>query len=147
MDILIELCQNLNDKLNYKDDDWARLEKQLSPQQSKLLDHIIKVYITGDVQVPDSDGFASNEIFNKGPNYPGFRRLKISLFAALTSENLKFNPTHSQYNSFRRAYFTVNKEVASFKQFAGWENRPLTIYLAKKIIKKAQDYDFTNIVL
>lgn len=95
-----------------------------------------------------SDIEAKNLFFDLGPNKDYyFSRLKRKLKKRLINTLFFIDINQPNFTEIQRAYYTCYKEASAVKILLGRFAREPAIKLAKKVIKTAMKYDFTEIVL
>lgn len=76
-----------------------------------------------------------------------FGRLKRNLFRRLINTLFFIDVNQPEFNDLQRAYYTCYREFAATKMLIGRGARKAGIIVAEKLLKRAIEFEFTNLVV
>lgn len=98
----------------------------------------------------DNDHDAINDLYAiKDPkkSHGGYRKLKFTLKKRLKDAILLFDERNKKYNDYQKAYYQCCKEGAVVKILLGLNARTAAVGIAQSVLKKAKQFEFTNIAV
>jgi len=98
MDYLHDLVHVLNSKLKFTEEDWNHCLNKISPNQSLLLQFILKNHNL-------TDKIAAQRIYKMEPTLESYRHIKRELRHTLSQLILTYRPSNHLDSTFQRAYY------------------------------------------
>ncbi|MEM6376797.1 MAG: hypothetical protein AAF705_01215 [Bacteroidota bacterium] len=95
----------------------------------------------------NSDDEAVLDLYPDNPKSSSYRKLKSTLKKRLKDAVLLFDERKKDYTDYQKAYYQCYKEWAVVKILLGQNAREAAVDVALGIIKKAQKFEFTDLVM
>lgn len=93
------------------------------------------------------DTAAANALYGKAHNDSNYRNTKYQLEKRLINTLFHIDVNHAQYNDSQTAYYNCYKNLAAVAILSGQSAKISAISIARRTLKIAQDYEFTDIAL
>lgn len=95
----------------------------------------------------DSDLLAAEKLFGKKEARTNYRKLKADLTNRLVNALFLIDVRQTAYNERQRAYQECYKNWAAVKLLFGKNARTAGVYLAEKVLKYGETFEFTNLCM
>lgn len=77
----------------------------------------------------------------------GYRKMKSDLLGRLTSNLIYVHPDQSHFTDYQKAYYICHQQWVAIKILIGQNANRSAMTLASKLLKQAQQYEFTLLVM
>lgn len=138
MDEINKLIQTISESLGYRENDWDSLLTTVSKNEAIFLRLLLQNRELTEIEMATS--FLGTE-----PTNANFRRYKRNITEKLINTIIQFEAKSPDFSNFQKAYYTLHKQLSSFNILRGLGYTDLAYTLAKRLIKKARFYHFTEI--
>ncbi len=95
----------------------------------------------------DTDQTAMNNLYPTNASSSGYRKLKSTLKKRLKDAILLFDERKQPFTDYQKAYYQCHKDWVVVKILLGKNAREAAVDIALSLLRKAQKYEFTDLVM